>query len=422
MIKQIIGLLFLLISLNLFAQRNNNSPYSFFGIGDLAGEKTVEELGMGEVGGAFNSTFQLSFTNPASLAHLRLTNYALAGQNRAIQLNDGTNKDTGSNAALSYFALAFPIGNNAGFAFGLKPSTTVGYSLLQQTFENDNLIEINEFNGEGGTNRVFVAFGHKIGKNLSLGIEGDYTFGSIENNLLNRRDGVPLATLYKSDSDVRGFSVKGGAQYQAKVNDNLTLKTGAVVEFSNELSNEGGEFLISVLNIENPTPFQYRDTTLNNDFDRNFEIPIKTILSAGIGQENKWYAGVEYEFQEALNVDDTFSQGTVSLNYKKSSRISVGGYFTPKFNSITSYWQRATYRAGLRFKKTGLVISNTEINDFGISFGVGLPMGKQLSKINVGVELGQRGEANNGLVRENYLNFRVGLSLSDRWFRKRNID
>ena len=109
MIKQIIGLLFLLISLNTLAQRNNTSPYSFFGVGDQAGDKTVEELGMGEIGGAFNSTFQLSFTNPASLAHLRLTSYALAGENRALQLNDGTNKDSGSNASLSYFALAFPI-------------------------------------------------------------------------------------------------------------------------------------------------------------------------------------------------------------------------------------------------------------------------------------------------------------------------
>ena len=51
-------------------------------------------------------------------------------------------------------------------SFGLKPTTTVGYSLLQQTFDGDNLTEINEFSGEGGTNRVFLGFGHKIGKNF----------------------------------------------------------------------------------------------------------------------------------------------------------------------------------------------------------------------------------------------------------------
>ena len=256
----------------------------------------------------------------------------------------------------------------------------------------------------------------------SLGLEAAYTFGSIENNLLNRRDGVPLATLYKSDSDVRGFNMKSGAQYQTKVNEKLTLKTGAVIEFSNDLSNEGTEYLISVLNFPDPTPQQHRDTVLNNPFDRTFKIPVKTILSAGIGEENKWYAGLEYAFQEALNVDDTFSQGSITLDYKKSNRISVGGYYTPKFNSVTSYWQRITYRAGLKLEQTGLVIDNTEIDNFGISFGVGLPMGKQLSIINIGFELGQRGEAKDGLVRENYLNFRIGLSLTDKWFRKRNID
>ncbi|MDF1516850.1 MAG: hypothetical protein P1P79_02790 [Lutibacter sp.] len=116
------------------------------------------------------------------------------------------------------------------------------------------------------------------------------------------------------------------------------------------------------------------------------------------------------------------------IDYDNYSKIAVGGFYTPKFNSITSYWDRVTYRAGLKFENTGLLVDVsgngtdfTAIDDFGISFGVGLPMSKQLSNLNIGFEIGKRGQTANGLVQENYVNFRLGLSLNDKWFKKLEI-
>ncbi len=419
MIKKIIGSLICLISLTTFAQKNNISPYSFFGVGDNNSIKTVEEISMGQIGGAYSSPFQLTFTNPASYASLRLTTFAVAGQNKALSIDDGTNNESSSSASFSYLALGFPIGEKAGMAFGLQPNTTVGYSLLQEIRDAENtLTQTNLFEGEGGTNRVFVGFGHKIGQNFSLGIEAAYIFGSVENRLLNRRNEVPLGTVDTSDSDVSGSEVKVGAQYQTKVSEKLTLRAGLNLGLSNELENEGTRYRYSVSvlgNFESP-----RDTILNEPFKTNFKSPLKTTLSAGIGEENKWYTGVEYEFQGAKTIEDGLSVNDRSFGFGASNRLSFGGFYTPKYNSITSYWQRATYRAGISYTKTGLLVNNTEVNDFGISFGVALPM-KGLSSINLGFELGTRGEINNGLVKENYFNFRLGLSLSDKWFRKNRI-
>lgn len=42
--------------------------------------------------------------------------------------------------------------------------------------------------------------------------------------------------------------------------------------------------------------------------------------------------------------------------------------------------------------------------------------------VNLGVELGQRGSLNNGLVRERYTRVVLGLTLNDRWFVKRKYD
>lgn len=424
MIKKITGALFLLISLHTLAQRNNTSPYSFFGIGDAADTKTVEEIAMGEIGGAFNSVFQLSLTNPASYAHLRFTNFSLSGVNQAIQLNDGTNKDSGSNASLSYIALSFPIGNKAGVTFGLTPNTSVGYSLSQEIINAaGDLTAINLFSGEGGTNKVFLGYGRLLGKSFSLGAEASYVFGTVENSLLNRQDGVPLASLFKSETDIRSVSlaIKLGAQYQTKVSEKLTLKSGVVVDLSNELSNKGDEYLFSLQNRPDGV-ISARDTTFTATIDERFKNPLKTIISIGLGEENKWYAGVEYEFQNALEFNDALQENDATFKYDNSSRISLGGFYTPKFNSVTNYWQRLTYRAGFKYEQTGLIVNNTTINNFGISFGVGFPIGRQLSNLNLGFELGQRGEATSNLVRENYFNFRLGLSLSDKWFGKRKLD
>ncbi len=421
MIKKLIGLSLILLSIQNFAQKNNTSPYSFFGIGEETALKTVEEMSMGQIGTAFNSTYQISFTNPASLAHLRFTTYTLAVENKAIQIDDGKNTDNASNASLSYFAIGVPLGKSAGFSFGIQPNSTVGYSLTEE-FKNTqgDLTAINNFNGEGGTNRVFLGLGYKLPKNISIGIEAAYVFGNIENTLLNRRDGVQLATMHKTNSTIKGLTAKVGIQYNTKITDKLTLKAGILANLKNNLSNKGREVLFSLLNT-NTSIISPRDTLIDNSFDNTIKKPLKTALSVGVGELNKWYAGVEYSFNDPLEFTDGVLNSNTKVSYEKANRISVGGFYIPKINSISSYWQRITYRAGFNYKQTGLMVDNTTINDFGISFGVGLPIGKKLSNLNLGFELGKRGEINNSLIKENYFNFRLGLTLNDRWFIKPKI-
>ena len=158
-------------------------------------------------------------------------------------------------------------------------------------------------------------------------------------------------------------------------------------------------------------------------------MPIKTNFGVGIGKFDKWYVGLEYENQEAIETSGFLNKSNAAYRYGNSNRFSVGGYYLPKINSISSYWERVTYRAGLRLEKTGLLgdgsglSSNfTPVDDFGISFGVGLPL-KQLSSLNMSFEFGKKGTTDNNLIQENYFNFRLSLSLTDtNWFQKRKID
>ena len=76
----------------------------------------------------------------------------------------------------------------------------------------------------------------------------------------------------------------------------------------------------------------------------------------------------------------------------------------------------------MRFENTGLNVNSETINEFGISFGVGLPVGRRFSNANIGVEIGKRGTTDNNLIQENFINLQISLSLNDRWFEKRKYD
>ena len=52
------------------------------------------------------------------------------------------------------------------------------------------------------------------------------------------------------------------------------------------------------------------------------------------------------------------------------------------------------------------MINGKEINNFGITFGLGLPLGGSFSNINLGFELGRRGTTDADLIEESYFKVR----------------
>ena len=424
MTKRIILLILLVgVIVNTQAQKGSASPYSFFGMGDENITKTIGEISRGETGVADYSSYSLFLSNPASLSQLRFTSYGLGISNRIIKVDDGTNSERSSASSLSYLALGVPIGDKAGFVFGLQPNTNVGYSLLQQiTDANDLVTESNLFFGNGGTNRLFLGYGRKIHKFASFGLEGSFIFGRLSNNILNRRDSVQFATQSETNSNISGFVLKAGAQYHKPLKNkkNVEFQLGATVSLNSNLTNRGEELLFSLVNnaAGNVLP---RDTILNQPFNGAIKYPLKSTVGIGIGEHYKWNMSLEYGYQGAFNFTGGPLDSNSIVNYKNASRISLGGYYLPNRNSVTSYWDRVTYRGGIKYKQSGLVVNKQDVNEYGISFGVGMPLGKSLSIFNVGLELGKRGTLKGGLIKENYFNFRIGFTLNDKWFLKRKI-
>jgi hypothetical protein len=427
MLKRIFYIFLLFISITVTAQRTNSSPYSFFGIGQQYSSQTVEQASMGGIGIAFNDMYHLNFLNPASNAALRLATYSIGVNANDLTIKDFSGSQKSTSSTLSYINIGFPVGKNAGVSFGLKPNTSVGYSLLNAVNDiNGNAIEATRFYGSGGTNKIYGAYGISISKSFKVGLEAEYVFGKTENNILSQRLNTQFGTKNNEVTTIRGTGIKLGVQYQKELKNKLKLNLGASFKLENSLTTTGNENLYS-LAIASSTLEIPKDTLYSASVNGEIVNPMKTGLGVGLGKDNKWYVGLNYEFQDALNLQGSILTSS-SYKYNNSSKVAIGGFYLPKDNSISSYWQRVIYRAGFRYENTGLMVNGTgtigdftEITDFGISFGLGLPL-KDLSNLNLGVEYGQKGSTANNLIQENYFNFKLSLSLNDIWFRKKRID
>lgn len=427
MIKKIIAGLCLVVSTVAFAQENNASPYSFYGVGDVKFKGTVENRSMGGLG-IFPDSIHVNLQNPSTYSSLKFTTFTVAGTTSKTNLKTNSAEDKAGRTTLDYIAIALPF-KKIGVSFGLMPYTAVGYRVKDSVQgSSDALYRKREFQGNGGLNRVFAGAAYKISDKLSVGADFYYYFGDIETrSVISLASGTGgSATQYRSreinTSDYSGVGFNVGAVYQTLLNKKYTWVTSAVYTPEATLKNTTVRNVAAITISSSNTEVVSDEVTINVS-DNNVKLPSKIALGTGFGEARKWFAGVEYTYQENSKLSNRFSNMSDS-RYENSHKVALGGYFIPKYMSYTSYLSRITYRAGLKYEKSGLVIANQSINDYGVSLGFGFPLSGTIggSNLNIGAEYGKRGTTSAGLVQENYFNLFVGISLNDRWFVKRKYE
>jgi len=411
MIKKIFVVVLVSITIMSYAQEGTSSPYSFYGLGIQKFKGTVENRSMGGLS-ILADSIHVNLQNPASFANLELTTYAVGTSYRTFKLsNDADEVSYGDNTSLDYLAIGIPAGKLFGLGFGVVPLTSVGYDLTSVDGD-DELI----FSGFGGVNKVFVSTGFKINENLSVCLDLNYNFGTIEKETILSVADIQYGTREINNSVLSAFNLSFGLRYQDMISDKLEVSFSAVSIPSFDIDIENTRELATVILSTTGTDSAIERTDVEVE-DDEVKLPAEYKLAAGIGSPRHWFMGVEYNFVDSSEFENLTAFQN-NAEYKDASKYRIGGYFIPKYNSLTSYFSRAVYRAGFRYEETGLSVNDTSIDEFGISFGVGLPVGRLFSNANIGLEYGQRGTIDSGLVRESFFNVSIGLSLNDKWFRK----
>lgn len=194
--------------------QNTTSPYSKFGYGLLRDNATSAQRQMGGVGYAMRSGRQVNVMNPAAYARMDSLTF-LFDMGTDVSLfwrkdNTGSNHDWGG--GLDYVTMQFPVGKIVGVSAGLLPYSSVGYS-----FGSEITNGVSTHQGTGGLNQLYIGAGVMPLKNLSVGVNISYLFGTIYNDVYASQTGSTTQSLFEQVMEVKDYHLQFGLQYTYRI-------------------------------------------------------------------------------------------------------------------------------------------------------------------------------------------------------------
>lgn len=427
-----------------FGQQNDNSPYSRYGIGDLTDRNFNHLRQMGGLGSSFIDVYHINIVNPASLGFINATAFDFGVNGKGTILNDDNYKNTVWTGGLDYISLAFPLKNPINAVYdGVKKSHkyTMGLTLMPHSFVNYSISGIDSistdkpfkrnYTGNGGTYKIMWTNAFKY-KNFSIGANLGYVFGNLkyQRDIIFDKSEYGYSDFYTNDYNVRGFIWNGGLMYSDILNKTELEenKNKPVKRISAGINFNTASSITTSSNIYHRLAQEFFQIKLTDTIEFGSGIKGKGKLPAELG------VGATYYYGERMAIGVNFSTEFWSAYYNEASgedkgslkdatKIAIGGYFRPDYKSFESYFKRVYYRYGAYYGTDSRLIKGEKINDFGVTFGLGMPFvyQRKVSNVNLGLNLGSRGL--NSPISEKYMKISVGVSFNDdEWFLKRKYN
>lgn len=457
-----------------FAQILTSSPYSRYGIGELNLQTFAAPSAMGGSFIAYHqdtiAPFYINSANPAGLSGLKLTTFELGGQSQFTAISSEATSIKKKNTNFSYGSVGFPLKRFGGAAFGIMPYSTVGYKITSKQ-EMDNIGTMTYvFNGDGGINKAFLGagvrpfrkqlskfqhsaladtltkyhqvkeykkkkFGNELLSELSIGLTGNYLFGTINQvtNILYPGSSTYFNSKRQRSVQVNDFTFNGGLQthftidsiksggHRRILKQKIKIGVGAFVNAATALkakqSNIIYNYSLDGFGIE-----RSKDTILKSqDVPGTITLP----LEVGVGLSFKKGEKLTVLMDAAtINWKGFKYFNAPSGDFKNSYRVSAGLNFVPNKLAYGSsnYIKRVQYRLGVSYSDGYLDLKNTAISNYFVSAGLGLPVGlgrfDDIAVINISAQYGKMGTISNNLLQEDYVRLVLGFTFNKRWFIK----
>ncbi|MBN1596758.1 MAG: hypothetical protein JW894_00545 [Bacteroidales bacterium] len=421
-----IGLL--LIPFSIFGQNYINTPYSRYGIGDLMNTGLSYNRSLGGSSIALRPLNQVNYLSPASYTSQDTMSFLFqAGiAARSSLLVTDIDEDRTNNSNIEYLLIGFPISKWWKFSAGIVPYSRIQYLFREYPEITDDIIVI-DYKGDGGFNEFYFGTAFEINDYISVGINAGYLFGK-----LDKRREIYLPEITAASTIVNEKFIASDFYYRFGIQAykifwekhqfifGLTYDTKTKIDIKQQ-SFEGRNF-----------PYGYNPGIFVDTFNVVTDSVMQLQMPAKIG------IGLSYVLNEQVLMTLEYSQQKFKKAFDKNEFKNIADYSSLRFGAeftpvpITnrqraSYIERMHYRIGAHYTNTYIKFNNTQITDYGISVGLGLPWRnpKKLytySNFNLTYEYGIRGTTENQLIKEKYHIITIGFTLHDFWFHKPKYD
>lgn len=431
--KLLLTFAFLFTPLMHFAQKSTSSPYSIYGLGDMESKGFAVSSAMGDVKyGLIHPSF-INVANPASYAVISRPVFEVGITSSFLTLTADTSKQSTNDAYLRNITFAFPVikkRNRWGLSFGLVPYAKMGYSIsAKETIMGADTIDVDYlYEGKGNISQFYIGNAFSIIKDsvqqLAVGFNASYLFGNLEKT----RRIIPESAFggYKikdeNNTSIGDIYFDFGAFYKRKFK-NFNIVVGGYYALADSLRAKN---TTSTVSYTGTTGFEDIKDTIFADIDTG-KIFLPQTFGAGVSFTIKNKLTIAADYSAQYWADYLYfgqQQGLTSRD-----QFSFGLQYVPDKAAVTDFFKTIRYRAGFRYAHTRLNLNGVNLLEYGISFGVGVPLVKAHSagtSFNIGMEYGQRGRDENGLILEQFVNLNIGFTFTphkfDKWFKKRKID
>ncbi|MBO4670841.1 MAG: hypothetical protein J5640_03250 [Bacteroidales bacterium] len=428
--KLLLSAIFVLSGVGLSAQTYGSyTPYSIFGVGDLATPGSAFNKSMGGVGIACRNNRYINPMNPAavtardSLAFM--ADYSLLQDNKLFRQGDARSASNTFN--INNLIISFPIWRSSALMVGLLPYSDTGYGYGYYFDDPDVIGRTGNISytasGKGSIYQAFIGGGVTFWKRLSLGAEFIFHFGSIEKTFLETFSG----SSYNGASNGHILQLtapagKFGLQYEQPIGKHSSIIVGGTYKTAAQLAGDVESYRYSTGSVMTDTLYYKHgvpgDVRLASEMGAGISYNFSNKLSIEFDYTRSNWTGSGLETREGFAGNLVPGAGLSMFGTTVAESYRAGFEYTPNRNDIRYYYNRITYRGGLYYKQDYFTVDGNHVNAYGITLGATLPILPGYNGITLGMDFGRRGTVKDNMIRETYVNFSIGFNMFDIWFQK----
>jgi hypothetical protein len=402
-IKKLLLLTLILFSFKIgLAQKNTFSPYTRYGVGEILKQGYATNLGIGGISYGFRKNNTLNYLNPASYTvqdtNSFIFDFGLSGN--LSQFRNNTEQMNKKTVSLDHVSIGFPVIRWWKSSIGIAPYSHVGYNIQVPYTTTDNETYNYQYQGDGGLRKFYIGNAFQVMPSLSLGVNYSYLFGRLTYNNIVRwpNDANTQNLVYTREKIINGSVLNLGIQYHNEIFGDYKLTVGATYD------------LPMKMNLEESYIYTNGLDTISSENKTNFNFPVQYGVGFSI-RNKKILFGMDFSYQDWAEINE--------FNYLQNSySVNAGFEYTPDREALRNYFKHVNYRVGGFYNQSYLNMEGESINNYGITFGLGLPIKYQKTKFNISCQLGRKGTTNNNLIEINYATINFNITFFDFWFIK----
>jgi hypothetical protein len=361
---------------------------------------SVAALGRGGFSMAVVDSISLNQMNYSLWTYMPRTTFTLGFTYQGLETESSTNKISSVDGSFLGGFLAVPI---------IKKKMAIGFGIQPKSINNQGFVIKDTGIGAKATQKIqtkgtlsevqFIAAYSPI-PDLSLGFFAYYILGKIsDNTTINYLDvsysNINIFNEYHFYGKGPSFGMSGYLRLTPRMTIGARAKIPTkVTVYSKQISNIG----------QSTVKNKYQDVTLPLNLTVGLAWqPFERFVIGGDVDYIDWETGYLFDGLPLSNMNNSF-------------RIGAGVEFKPSKRRLASYPNKMNYRAGAFYGQMNFLSGGQPVNEYGLSLGLGLPISRGSSRLDVAFQAGKRGDIIINGLSEMFFRLNFSLSANELWF------